>query len=76
MRMNGTLQIFSLMSHGIILKRMLKTVMILLKKEDQPYIHRLRHILSVEVEVQEISSSQWARKFAQSSERNKIVTES
>lgn len=49
------------MRRGIILKRMLKTVMTLLKKEDQPYIHRLRPILLVEVEVQAISSSQWAK---------------
>ena len=64
------------MSHGIILKRMLNTVMTLLKKENQSYVHRLRPILLVEAEVQAISSSQWARKFAQSSETNKIVTES
>ena len=64
------------MQHSIMLKRLITTVMTLLKKENVPYIHRLRPILLVEVEVQAISSSQWAKKISRSSEKHKIVTES
>ena len=64
------------MKYGIMLKRLLRTVMTLLKKEDMPYIHRLRPILLVEVEVQAVSSSQWAQTFSRTSEKHKIITES
>ena len=37
------------MQHTILLPRLVKTVMTLLKKEEQPNIHRLRPILLVEV---------------------------
>ena len=64
------------MKNCVMLPRLLRTVMTLLKKEDVPYIHRLRPILLVEIEIQAISSSQWAKKFSQASEKHHIITES
>lgn len=58
------------------LHRMVKAVMTLLKKESVRYIHILRPILLVEVEVQAISSSQWAKTISRSAERHKIITKS
>lgn len=64
------------MKNCVMLPRLLRTVMTLLEKEDVPYIHRLRPILLVEIEIQAISSSQWAKKFSQASEKHHIITES
>ena len=64
------------MQYSILLPRLVKTVMTLLRKEEKPYIHRLRPILLLEVEIQAISSSQWAQKMSRSSEKHHIISNS
>lgn len=64
------------MQHSILLPRLVKTVMTLLRKEEKPYIHRLRPILLLEVEIQAISSSQWAQKMSRNSEKHQIISNS
>lgn len=64
------------MQYSIMLPRLVTTVMTLLRKEEKPYIHRLRPILLLEVEIQAISSSQWAQKMSKSSEKHHIISNS
>lgn len=63
-------------THGVILERFLKTVTTLICKEDLPYIHRLRPIHIIEVELQAISKSQWAKKLIHNAEKLELITDS
>ena len=63
------------LKHGIVLERWKKTITTLLCKDDNvPYIHRLRPIHIVEVELQFIAKVIWSKKLIQQSEKqNRII---
>lgn len=48
-------------TYGIILDRYTNTVTTLIQKEELPYIYRLRPLHLIEVELQAITKSQWAK---------------
>ena len=62
-------------THSVILDRFLKTVTTLICKEQLPYIHRLRPIHIIEVELQAISKSQWARNLIRHADKNELITD-
>ena len=63
--------------NGIFLERYKRTVTTLIAKEKgRPRIHRLRPIHIVEIELQALSKSQWAKKFIKRAERNNMITDS
>ena len=64
--------------HGIILERYKKTVTTLICKEKnkKPLIHRLRPLHLIEIELQAISKSQWAKQLLKNAERHNLVADS
>ena len=65
------------LSKGIILDRWKNTITTLICKEKKkPYIHRLRPIHIVEVELQFISKYLWSQNLMRHAEKNKLITNS
>ena len=62
--------------HGIILERYQKTVTTLIQKEELPYIHRLRPLHLIEVELQAITKSQWAKQLIHHAEKKDLIVDS
>ena len=63
--------------HGIILDRFTKTVTTLICKDgNRPLIHRLRPLHLIEIELQAISKSQWAKQLIKNAEKNNLIAES
>ena len=63
--------------HGVILDRFTKTVTTLICKDgNRPLIHRLRPLHLIEIELQAISKSQWAKQLVSHAEKNNLIAES
>ena len=64
-------------SNGIFLERYRRTVTTLIAKElNRPRIHRLRPIHIVEIELQAITKSQWAKNLINRAEKLNLITDS
>ena len=65
------------LQQGIILQRWKKTITTLLCKDDNtPYIHRLRPIHIIEVELQFIAKNIWSKKLIQQAENKNLIIDS
>ena len=62
--------------YGIVLNRYADTVTTLIQKEALPYIHRLRPLHLIEVELQAITKSQWAKQLINYAEKQDLIVDS
>ena len=63
--------------HGIFMDRYRRTVTTLIAKDKgSPRIHRLRPIHIIEIELQALSKSQWAKKLIKRAEKLRMITDS
>ena len=63
--------------HGIFMDRYRETVTTLIAKDKgSPRIHRLRPIHIIEIELQALSKSQWAKKLIKRAEKLRMITDS
>ena len=62
--------------YGIILDRYKNTVTTLIQKKELPYIHRLRPLHLIEVELQAINKSQWAKQLIHHADKKELIVDS
>ena len=62
--------------YGIVLERYQETITTLIQKEELPYIHRLRPLHLIEVELQAITKSQWAKQLIIHAEKKDLIVDS
>ena len=62
--------------YGIILERYQRTVATLIQREELPYIHPLRPLHLIEVELQAITKSQWAKQLIHHAEKKELIVDS